>query len=188
MSTQRALGWVAVVAWSVWACALGGFVSREFSLAPWTPDFSLVLLVALAARLPHGELPWLALAMGCSRTAVSMDPPVANLAAVFGAVMLARMTRGVVDVQGAIPRALLAAACAAVCVTWLGVAHQARVAGAAGDALASSLDWSVLGAEAAGSAVSTGVLALLAGGWFAQLPGLPPLWRRKTWHVAASSR
>jgi hypothetical protein len=188
VSTQRALGWVAVVAWSVWACALGGFVSRELSLAPWTPDFGVVLLVALAARLPHGELPWLALAMGCARTAVSIDPPVASLAAVFGAVVLARMTRGVVDIQGAIPRALLAAAGAAASVTWLGVAHQARLARSGVEAIAVEIDWSVLGADAAGSAVSTGLLALLAGGWFAQLPGLPALWRRKTWHVAASSR
>ena len=188
MSTQRALSWVAIVAWSVWACALGGFVSRELSLAPWFPDFSVVLLVALAARLPHGELPWLALAMGCARTAVSIDPPVASLAAVFGSVVLARMTRGVVDIQGAVPRALLAAACAAWGVAWLGIAHQARLGGAVGGALASRLDWSILGAEAAGSAVSTGALSLLAGGWLAQLPGLPPLWRRKTWHVAASSR
>jgi len=188
VTVRRALGWCLLLAYAVWACALDGawaFSAREFG---WRPDLLAVLLIALAARLPAGDLPWLALCCAIARTSVSIDAPVTNFALSFGMVALARMARGIVDVQGAWPRSLLSGLCAGLGVVWCALAQDARLSAARLDGFALPMDVSLTLAEAARRALSTAVAALALGAVTAHLPGLGPLWRRATWHVGASSR
>ncbi len=188
MNARRALGWVLLLAYAVWACALDGALAcaaRDFG---WTPELFVVLLVALAARLPAHELPLLALLCALARTSVSIDPPVTSFALSLGMVALARVTRGIVDVQGAWPSAMLAAACAGLGVLWCTLASDARLAAGRLDGIALPIDASLALSLAARRALSTGVAALALGPVCAHLPGLGILWRRATWHVGASPR
>lgn len=188
MTARRALGWCLLLAYAVWACALDGALALSVRELGWRPDLLAVLLVALAARLPAGDLPALALCCAIARTSVSIDAPVTCFALSLGMVALARMARGVVDVQGAWPRAFLSALCAGLGVVWCALAQDARLAAARLDGLALPMDWSDTLAESARRALSTAVVALTLGAASAHLPGLGPLWRRATWHVGASSR
>lgn len=188
MNARRALGWVLVLAYAVWACAFDGavaYATRDFG---WSPELFVVLLVALAARLPAHDLPLLALCCALARTSVSIDPPVTSFALSLGLVTLARVTRGIVDVQGVWPSALLATACAGLGVLWCTLANDARIAAGRIDGAVLPLDWPIALSFAARRALATGVAALALASACAHLPGLGVLWRRATWHVGASPR
>ncbi len=188
MSVRRTLAFVLVLAYAVWACAIDGAVASAARDFGWTPELFVVLLVVLAARLPAADLPLLALCCALARTSVSIDPPVTSFALSLGMVALARVTRGIVDVQGAWPSAMLAAACAGLGVLWCTLASDARLAVGRLDGTALPIDGSLVLSLAARRALSTGVAALALGSACAHLPGLGILWRRATWHVGASLR
>lgn len=188
MTARRALGWVLLVAYAVWACALDGALAFSLRDFAWRPDLLAVLLVALAARLPAADLPALALCCALARTSVSIDPPVTSFALCLGMVALARVVRGIVDVQGAWPSSVLSGACAGLGVLWCALAHDARLAAARSDGFALPMDWPLALAEAGRRALATALVALALGAASARLPGLGTLWRRTTWHVGASSR
>lgn len=188
MTARRAVGWVLLLAYAVWACALDGSLALALRDFGWRPELLVVLLVALSARLPAGDLPALALCCAVARTSVSIDAPVTSFALCLGMVALARVARGIVDVQGAWPSAVLAGACSGLGVLWCALAHDARLAAARSDGFSLPLDWPVVLSEGARRALATSVAALALGAASARLPGLGILWRRTTWHVGASPR
>ena len=190
MSSGRIAAWVWVTLWATWSFAAQGFIGDSFALGAWMPDLGLTLLLMLCARVPREDLPWLALVFGCARVAVSIDAPVANLAACFGAVALARALRGIVDAQRVLPRALLTFLTSFGAGLWLSLAHFARLRDEALAALGGfpALSTASLIVDAARGAAATAVFAFVFGGALAHLPGLTPLWRERPWRVGASSR
>lgn len=190
MSSERIAAWVWVTLWATWSFAAQGFFGDAFALGAWAPDLGLALLVALCARAPREDLPWLALVFGCARAAVSIDAPVANLAVSFGAVALARALRGIVDAQRLLPRALLTFLTSLGAGLWLSLAHFARLRDEALAALGGvpALWTANLALDALRGAAATAAFALVFGGALAYLPGLTPLWRERPWRVGASSR
>jgi hypothetical protein len=190
VSSERLAAWVWVTLWATWSFAARGFCVDTLELHSWVPDFGLALLVTLCARAPRDDLALLALVFGCARVAVSIDPPVANLAVAFGAVALARALRGVVDAQRLLPRALLTFGIVLGAELWLALAHLARLRDEALAALGSAPELATASviADAARAAAATAAFVLVFGGALAYLPGLTPLWRERPWQVGASSR
>lgn len=190
MSGALLFGWSAAALWATWSFAAQGWLGAASGGAAWVPDLGLALLVVLSSKLPRAELPWLALLFGAARCAVSIDPPVANLTVALGVVALARAVRGVIEVQSAIPRAVLAFLCALGAHGWLELTHSLRLRGGALGALGAqrALEPAAILADAWPTALATALTVLALGELLARLPGLTPLWRRKTWHLAASPR
>lgn len=190
MSPERISAWLWAALWAAWSFAARGFVADTLGAGPWMPDLGLALLVVLGARLPREDLPWLGLLFGTARCAVSIDPPVANLAVALGVVALTRALHGVVDVQRPLTRALLAFVCALGSEAWLALAHFARLRDEAARALLDgpTLATPDLAAAAGKGALATALCVLVLGEALVRLPGLSALWRSRPWQVGASSR
>jgi len=181
------LAWCLLAVWSAWIFALQG--SLAAAGGAWVPDLGLVLLLALAPRLSTASLPLAGLAVALGRIAVSIEPPLAVLAGYLAVVAFARGLRSVVEIRSALPRTLLAAACAFVLARWFAFVHEARESEAL--ALSSGLapeSWPELAAWSWSVALASGVAALLLGPALVRLPGLSPLHRRSAWPAAASRR
>jgi hypothetical protein len=186
VSRAALLPWALLTLWAVWLFALQAAVGRADALAslePWVPDLGLVLLLALAARLPTGDLPWVGLCVGVARASLSVDPPAAVIAGYLGAVAVARAFRSVVEIKSPPAIGLFGFALAMGLSGWLGFVHAQRAAAELGPGAALP----ALGG-AWRSALATGVIAALFSAVLARLPGLSPLYRRRVWRVGASSR
>jgi hypothetical protein len=183
------LPWALLGVWAAWMFALQGMAAARSASSAWVPDLGLVLLLGLAARVSHEDLPKAALVVAFARCATSIDAPVAVIAAYFGAIGLARALRGVFEIGGVLPRTLLAGACAWLVTAWLEVVHVLRDARVAAQLTGASPDLgqvvrALLGAWP--TALATAFAALLFGPWLARLPGLTPLLKKRQWHVVAS--
>jgi hypothetical protein len=184
------LAWLLLGVWSAWIFAFQGLCAARMQSSSWVPDIGLVLLLSLAARLTHQDLPKAALVIAIARCAVSIDAPVAVIAAYCGAVALARALRGVFEIGGALPRTLLAGASAWLVTAWLAIVHDLRDARLAMHTSGTPPDIDELAHALTTSwppALSTALAALLLGPLLAQLPGLTPLRKKRQWHVIASS-
>ena len=179
--------------WVVWLSAGQGLALETPGLAAWVPDLGLVLLLGLAAELDRRDLPLLAVVFALSRASVSVASPAALLAATLGLVLVVRGLRTVVELRDVASRCLLVGAGVLACERWLALVDARRalaVPGPSYEALAVAWD-AQLGAWPEGAwsrALSTMVVAFLFGPALMRLPGLTPLRRRSTWHVAASAR
>jgi hypothetical protein len=181
MTSRPLATWLLLAVWATWLSALQGIWA---SASPWAPDLGVALLVVLASRAGRSELPAVGLAIGLGRIAVSVDPPAAVLAGLLGVTLVVSALRGVLEVGGALPRAALAGASAALFAAWLGFVHDFRTA----DLL--RVQTLELHTPAAGwpSALTTAVATLVLAPVLAHLPGLSPLSRRTKWQVVASGR
>ena len=192
---MKTLPWLLLTLWSAWLHGLQGWLADSASWGVWMPEIGLVLLVALAATLPMGDLPALGLAVALGRIAVSVDPPLAVIAAALAVVALVRTLRSVVDVKSALPRAAITGLAALGTSGWLALVQREREFGGVLLASAGSSDalsefttatWGPLVPFALGVALSTALAALVFGPALTKLPGLAGLRRRRTWHSAAS--
>jgi hypothetical protein len=184
------LAWFLLGVWAAWIYALQGLFVAQLDGSSWVPDLGLVLLLGLAARLSHEDLPKAALVIAVARCAVSIDAPVAVIAACLGAAALARALRGVFEIGDALPRALLAGGSAWLVTAWLTIVHDLRDARLALQTSGTPPELGQLAralATAWPPALSTAFAALLLGPLLAQLPGLTPLAKKRQWHVIASS-
>lgn len=184
MTGRPLVTWVLLAVWATWLSALQGIWA---STSPWAPDLGVALLVVLAARAGRSELPAVGLAVALGRIAVSIDPPAAVLAGLLGVTLAVGGLRGVLEVGGALTRAVLAGCAAALFAVWLELVHDLRAAGEAG-LVAEGL--AALPAPAVGwpSALTTAMATLALAPVLAHLPGLSPLSRRTQWQVVASGR
>ena len=191
MTRSLLLSWVLVAVWAAWLFAAQGYVSAHWLHSAWVPDLALVFAIGLGAVIGHEDLPKLALALALARSAVSIDPPVANFAAFLGVAALVRAVAGVIDTAGPLPRALLAFASAELVHAWFSVVHRLRVAEelarAAEFAPASAAPLEAL-ASALPTALATALCALIAAPLLARLPGTRPLIQKRRWRVVASPR
>jgi hypothetical protein len=192
VSRAALLPWLLLTLWAVWIFALQAALGRSPALAsigPWVPDVGLVLALALAARLPTHDLPWVGLCVGLARASLSVDPPAAVIAGYLGAVAVARSFRSVVEIKSPPAIGLLAFLLALCLSGWLGLVHAQRAAKALGSGAALAVSISpVHWGGAWRGALATGLTAALLSAGLARLPGLSPLYRRKVWRAGASSR
>lgn len=171
MTAARWLGFGLFTVWAVWLTGIQGWLVSVSPAARWIPDLLLVLVASVVARLESTDAPWLAVCAALARASVASEPPVALLAGFLGVIAIALMVRSVVEITGPLWRAVIAAGMVLVFDGWLVCVHRARLPDAA-------LSISVL--AGASVAVSSAVLAVLAGPMLARLPGLTPL-RRRRW-------
>ena len=191
MKTSRWLAWVLATVWSVWLSAAHGAFAAQLQRPEWVPDFAMVLFVIVAARIATDDLPKLAIAAAFARCAVSVDAPTAIFAGVFGAAVVARGARAVVDVSGAPTRTMLALVVTWGLHTWLDVVHQVRGAAQSAHLAATTPDaLELAGAvvRAWPTALSSALATLLLAPLLARLPGLSTLTQDRQWHVVASAR
>jgi hypothetical protein len=187
------LPWLLFGLWTVWLGAAQGLALESAGLARWVPDLGLVLLLGLAAELARRDLPLLAVTFALARASVSVASPASIAAGALGLVLVVRGLRTVVELRDAGSRCLLAACSALALERWHALVDARRAfddAGVARDLLAAAWD-AQLGAWPAGAwtrALATVVFAFLFGPALLHLPGLTPMRRRSTWHVAASAR
>ena len=191
MTHARGLSWVFVAVWAAWLFTAQGALAAHVSNSEWVPDLGLAFLLALGAHVALEDAPKAALAVALARCAVSIDPPAASIAACAGAIALARGMRGVVEISGWVPRALLALVCGELVHAWLALVHDVRL-GAEVARLAplapQSIDVAGAFAGAWPTALSTALAALFFGSWLARLPGVGRLVKERSWRVVASSR
>ncbi len=173
------LAWFLLCVWAVWLHALQGWLGA--SIGSWAPELGLIFACSLASRLSTSDLPAIALCVGLSRAALSLDPIAAVLAAYFGAILFVRSVRAIFELTSPLvfaPAVGLAAFCVSI---WLSLVRETRVVHALGlgdDALASAF----------ATALVTTIASLVLGPWMAYLPGLSPLQRSSPWSSADSVR
>ncbi len=187
------LPWLLFGLWVVWLSAACGLALEAPGLARWVPDLALILLLGLAAELERRDLPLLALVFALARTSVSVASPASILAGTLGLVLVVRGLRTVVELRDGSSRCLLAGFSVLALERWHALVDARRalaLPGIAHDALAAAWE-AQLGDWPAGAftrALATVVFAFLFGPALQHLPGLTPMRRRSTWHVAASAR
>jgi hypothetical protein len=187
------LPWVLFALWELWLSAAQGVALEVSGLSAWVPDLGLILLLSLSAELERKDLPWLALWFALARASQSVASPASILAASLGLVLVVRGLRTVVELRDLPSRCLLVAASALALERWHALVDARRALAAPGIApefLQAAWDAQV-GDWPAGAwtrALSTVVFTLLFGPALLHLPGLSPMRRRSTWHVAASAR
>jgi hypothetical protein len=184
VKSSRALSWVLLCLWGTWLMAWQGWLLRGHGA--WVPDLGLIFLLALATRLRHEDLPWLALAMGVARASVAIEGAPAVLAASLALVALVRCARSVIEVRGPLATALCAGGLSLCSSAWFELARAARLQ--SGSASMDGLPGGALPEGAWSLAVATAIAAPLLGPLLVHLPGLRPLLRRHTWVVDGSSR
>jgi len=106
------LGWGVVVLTSIALFALQGFLAAPGRLGEWTPDLGVVLLISWGARMAPGRAEVSALIVAWARSAFSADPFPVLAAGYLGVALLAGLLRRGIEVDLALPRFLLAGACA----------------------------------------------------------------------------
>lgn len=193
MTRAGVLPWLLFGLWTVWLGAAQGLALEAPGLALWVPDLGLILLLGLSAELDRRDLPLLALFFALARAAVSVASPASILASSLGLVLVVRGLRTVVELRDGSSRCALAALSVLALERWHSLVDARRAlaeSGIAQDVLAAAWE-AQLGAWPAGvwtRALSTFVFAFLFGQALLHLPGLTPMRRRSTWHVAASAR
>lgn len=193
MTRTGVLPWLLFALWAVWLSAAQGLALEFSGLSAWVPDLSLVLLLLLAAELERKDLPALALVFALARASHSVASPASILAGSLGLVLVVRGLRTVVELRDATSRCLLAGLSALALERWHALVDARRALAAQGlapEVLAAAWEAHV-GDWPAGAwtrALATVVFTLLFGQVLLHLPGLSPMRKRSTWHVAASAR
>jgi hypothetical protein len=176
MSGERLLAWFLFLVWAAWLHALHSAWSSG-AAAAWIPDLGLVFALVLAAHMEANDVLACALAAAFVRSAFAGEPPIATLSGMLLVMLLALAARSMVELTGAVTRALSCGVLVFVFDAWLCLVHRVRdlePALASGVAVPSAL-WA-----ATAAAFSSAMLALVLGPLFVRLPGLSPL-RRRRW-------
>lgn len=190
MNWRAILPWSLLALWATWSFALS-FELAAAGLGRWTPDLGCALLAVLAASLRTKQLPLLALIFALARSAASIDPVLANLAACLAFVGGARVLRWVFDLARPTPLALSTALAALALEAWFAWIGELRVDEQfTRAALTSSAHagWWAQVAQAAPSALVTALAVFALAPLLRRLPGLPALEGRSSWPAAASPR
>ena len=170
MTRAPLFAWVCLIVWAVWLFALQGSLAAS-SLARWTPDLGVVLLLALTARLTTARARWAAFWIACARISFSGDPALAIVAGYLGFVGLCRVLRAAVELDRPLVRGLLGGLSALV-LAWFWTNAYAFGRPSYG------VDANLATFQTTG-AVATALTALVLGGLVTRLPGLSPLWSRR---------
>ena len=177
------LGWVLLCVWGAWLAALSGHWLQFSWAGRAAPDLWTALFLALGVRMPPADLARLAVALGPTPAAASIEPPAVSLAAALALGGLLRAARSAVQLDNGVVTGLFAFAAVLGLGAWSRFVHTTTHSAALGAIPAQfepSLPW--------GAACTTAVVAVVCGGLFTRLPGVAPLSRRKTWAVGASYR
>ena len=175
MRLPRLVPWCLYFLYALWAAALQGVLASPRQLGEWTPDLGLCLVFAWAARLDGGRGGLAAILVALARASFGADPPLMLAVASLGALGLFAALRAVLEVDRAVPRALLCGACAWLSAQLLVAARSVALAAEApgegqGAALAVRL-WP--------GALLTALFCLLLVPVCRRLPGLAPLARTR---------
>jgi hypothetical protein len=172
---ERALAWTAFCVWTLLCFALQGALARG-ALASCFPDLGLVFLLALLARMEERDA-WIAGALAALlRSAFASEPPLVQLAGLLGFALLVLLLRGSLEIGAPLLRGVAAVLCVFACNLWLYCACAARALWSRG-----TLDgWDPPLLALLFVALSSGLLAFVAGPLLAHLPGLSPL-RSRRW-------
>ena len=173
MRLPRALPWCLFFLYALWLTALQGVLASPRRLGEWTPDLGLVLVFAWAARISGGRGGLAALLVALARASFGADPPVVLAAASLGALGLFAGLQSVLEVDRALPRALLCGLGA-----WLSaqLLVAARSFALAGEAPGGDLD-GLLDQGLWPGALLTALACLVLAPLCRRLPGLAPLAR-----------
>jgi len=158
--------------YAVWLAALQGLLAAPRHLGEWTPDLGLLLLFAWAGRLPGRRGLAAALSVALARAAFGADSALALAAGTLGALGLFALLRSGLEVDRALPRALVCGLCA-----WLtaGLLLSTRTLALAAEVPSVSIDDVRLWPGALATALACLLLAPLC----LRLPGLAPLRRKR---------
>lgn len=175
MKQERVLAWVAFCAWLLVCFALQGALARG-ALAACFPDLGLVFLLGLLARMEERDA-WIGGALAALlRAAFASEPPLVQLSGLLGLALLVLVLRGSFEIGAPLLRGVAAVLCVFACHLWLYLACAARALAARG----TLSGWQPPLLALLCVALSSGLLAFLAGPLLAHLPGLSPL-RSRRW-------
>ncbi len=175
MKNDRLLAWLAFGVWLLGCFALQGRLARG-ALAPCVPELGLVFLLALLARMEERDA-WIAgLLAALVRSAFASEPPLVQLAGLLGFALLVMTLRSSLEIGAPLLRAAATVLCVFALDLWLTLACAARVYWVRGDLSG----WHPPLASLLLVALSSGLLAFVAGPLLAHLPGLSPL-RSRRW-------
>lgn len=170
MSRHVSLGtWILFYVWYAWGVALQSFLAAPERWGLWTPEFAIVLLIAVEGTLPKREAAGVAIGLALFRTMFSADPPFAVLAGTLGLAWILGALRELLLIDRALARTVLAFVAALVFAWWIGFAH------ARADGVAFAPEWASLMT----SAIATSLATLVGVPIARRLPGLAPLWQRR---------
>lgn len=169
--SQRVVAFVLLTAWLVWTQAVQAWMARSID---WiVPDFGLVLVFSVLARLETRDAPWLVLCALVARSALAVEPAVAIAAGLSLVVALVLFVRGTIEITMATWRGLFCGIAVFVFDAWLLFVHHVR-----GEANGASFIVALLALLP--PAILSGAAAFVCAPFFAHLPGLTPL-RRTRW-------
>jgi hypothetical protein len=175
VSRSLGLAWVLLGVWCAWLLALQGRLASGAApgalLGRWTPDLGIVMLLALGPTHRGARMGLAVAIVSGARIAFTSDPALAVLVGYVAVAGVASRLRETLEIDRAVPRALLAALLALVLSAyWMAAARIALGVGAA----------QVLAAPrwAGESALATGAAALVLAPLLVRLPGLSPFRRR----------
>lgn len=161
--------WCLFYVWYAWAIALQSYLASPERLGPWTPEFAIVLLIAVEGSLPKREAAGVAIGLALFRTVFSADPPFAALSGLLGLAWTLGAMRELLLIERVIARTTLAFLASLGFLTWLTFAH------ARADQVAFQPDLFAMLLTALGTASAT----LVGVPILRKLPGLTPLWQRR---------
>lgn len=175
MKNERALAWLALGAWLVACFALQGALARG-AAALWFPELGLVFLLALLARMEERDAWTAGVVAALARSAFASEPPLVELSGMLGFALLVITLRSSLEIGAPLLRGAATVLCVLACDLWFYGACAARAYWARGSLAGNGPPLSTLLLVA----LSSGILAFLAGPMFAYLPGLSPL-RSRRW-------
>lgn len=172
----RVLGWTLFTVWILWAFALQGALGAGGPGARWIPDLGLVLVLSLLVYLDAKDAVWCALCAAIARSVVSLEPAIVLLAGFALVVLLAFAARTIIELSSPLWRGVVTAGLVFTFDVWLIFVHHVRAEPSVAAHGGLALDPLAL----LPVALTSGLLAFLAGPLLAHLPGLTPL-RSRRW-------
>jgi len=161
-------GYLFVFLWGAWLFALQGMVAGS-ELGRFTPEFGLVLLLALDARLSSSEARRVAVVLSLARAGFSADSAAAIVTGYLGVVGATSALRAGVEIDGRLLRTLLAGVFSGVLSGWWIACHQ----------LALGVSPTLEAGELWPGALATGLASLVIGPLLLGLPGFSSIRRRR---------
>jgi hypothetical protein len=172
---ERVLAWLAFGVWLLACFVLQGQLAHG-ARALWFPELGLVFLLALVARMEERDA-WIAGVLAALvRSAFGSEPPLVQLSGLLGFALLALTLRSTLEIGAPLLRAAATLLCVFACDLWFYLACAARAYWSRG----TLTGWDTPFLSLALVALSSGLLAFVAGPLFAVLPGLSPL-RSRRW-------
>ncbi len=181
MKSSTGIAWLMLLVWATLAASLQlawthRLVPFGGHLAWWLPDACLVLLIALSVHVPMRHVMTATLVLAIARLGFTQDPPAAVLAGYGWVALWIQALRTAVDVNGVVPRALIALVAALGMAVWGQVVHATRH-GFHEHGLVTSEQVLDMARQSIPGALVTCVVVGALGAVLAHLPGLSPLYQ-----------